>query len=59
MKMSNEDIRLYAKGCGVPFWRIAEEMGTSELTFTRLMRKELSKEQKSEIKKIINKVKGE
>lgn len=55
--MNNEDLRLYAKGCGVPFWKIADAMGKSELTFTRLMRKELSKEQKTEIIKIIDRIK--
>lgn len=57
--MNNNDIRLYAKGCGVPFWKIAEAMGKSEPTFTRLMRNELTEDQKSEIIKIINKLKGE
>lgn len=55
--MANSDIRLYAKGCGVSFWQIAKEMGKSEATFTRLMRDELTKEQKSEIKQIIKKLK--
>lgn len=53
-KLNNTDIRLYAKGRGVPLWKIADAMGKCELTITRLMRKELSNEKKAEIIKIID-----
>lgn len=57
--MNNNDIRFYAKGCGVPFWKIAEKLGISENTFTRIMRKEVSPEKKSEILSIIDQIKNE
>ena len=57
--MNNSDMRKYAKESGVPFWQIAKVMGKSEATFTRYMREELSGDQKKEIKKIIDQLKGE
>ena len=55
--MENIDIRLMAKEASVPFWQIAELMGISENTMTRLMRKPLNCETKQMIIQIINKVK--
>ena len=57
--MNNTDMRKYAKDSGVAFWQIAKVMGKSEATFTRYMREELSGDQKTEIKKIIDQLKGE
>lgn len=57
--MNNNEIRLYAKGSGVPFWKIAEKLGVSENTFTRIMRKEVSPEKKKEIITIIDQIKKE
>lgn len=51
--MENKDIRLEAKGAGVPFWKIADYLKVSEPTFTRLMRRELPAEKKAEIRAII------
>lgn len=56
--MNNTDIRQFAKDSGVAFWQIAKVMGKSEASFTRYMREELSRDQKSEIKEIIRKLKG-
>ena len=55
-RLNNKDIRLYARGSGVPFWKIAKAMGKSEPTFTRLMREELPEEKKTEIKNIIDRL---
>ncbi len=52
--MANESIRLKAKGAGIPFWKIANALGISEATMTRLMRTELNPEKKTEIESIIN-----
>lgn len=52
--MANEKIRLKAKGSGIPFWKIANALGISEATMTRLMRTELNPEKESEIEAIIN-----
>ena len=55
--MANKDIRLKAKGCGVPFWKIAAKLGISEPTMTRKLRFELSEAEKAKIFKIIEELK--
>lgn len=50
----NEDTRLYARGNGVPFWKIARALNISEPTMTRRLRTELSKEEKAKIFSIID-----
>ena len=47
--MENNDIRLYAKGAGVPLWRIAKKLGVSEATVTRMLRKPLSENEKGDL----------
>ena len=39
--MRNNTIREQAKSNGVKFWEIAEAMGVSEATVTRMLRREL------------------
>ena len=56
--MQNIDLRLRAKGAGVPLWRIAEALRISEPTLTRHLRKELSEKEKRQILSIIEKLKG-
>lgn len=51
--MVNEKIRFMAKGAGIPLWKIADALSISEATMTRLMRKELSLEEKAQIEEII------
>lgn len=51
----NEEIRR-AKG-SIPNWIIAEKLGIHENSFYRLLRKELSKEKKEEILRIIEELK--
>ncbi len=55
--MTNQDIREEARKAGVRLWQIADELGISEPTITRLMRKELTAEKKAEILKIIAQLK--
>lgn len=55
--MANKDIRLKAKGCGVPIWKIAAKLGISEPTMTRKLRFELSEAEKAKIFKIIEELK--
>lgn len=52
----NKEIRLLARGHGVPFWKICEELGVSEPTFTRLIRKPLDPEKKAQIIAIIERL---
>lgn len=51
--MCNTDIRETAKQAGVFLYAVADKLGISEPTMTRLLRKELSSDKKAEIKKII------
>ena len=55
----NDKIRRLAKGNGVPFWKICEEMNISEPTFTRLMRKPLEQDKESLIIEIIERLSQE
>jgi len=52
--MANQDIRRYAKENGVKLWQIAKVKRISEPTMTRLLRQELSDENKAEFRQIID-----
>ena len=54
--MPNLDIRRFARGNGVPLWRVCEAIGISEPTMTRRLRKELSEREKVELKEIIERL---
>jgi hypothetical protein len=54
----NEIIRRTAKASGVSFWKICDELGISEPTFTRLLRKPLSEEKQTDILNIIKRISG-
>ena len=58
MIKQNLDLRLYAKGQGVPLWAIADNIGISEQTLIRQWRQELSNEDKLKIRKIIENLKS-
>lgn len=45
----NQELKSYARRNGVRLWQIAEELGISEATMTRLMRRELLPEEKCTI----------
>jgi hypothetical protein len=55
----NLDLRLYAKGHGVPLWRIAQEFGFSEQTMIMRLRKQYSKEDAEEFMRIVDKISRE
>ena len=57
MKQANMNLRLEAKGAGIPFWRIAKKLGISEPTLTRWMREELKKDMQKKIRAIIAELK--
>ena len=59
MKLSNNDLREMAKAKNVRFWEIAEKMKISDPTMTRLLRKELPKEEKEKMILIINQIEKE
>lgn len=52
--MFNKDIRVAAKESGVYLYAIAEKLGISEPTMTRMLRKELSADKKAQIFSIIS-----
>lgn len=56
--MKNLDIRTEAKNAGVKLWQIADELGMTDGSFSRKLRKELNLEEKTKIKSIIAKLKG-
>ena len=52
----NMNLRLYARGHGVPLWRIAQEYGFSEQTMIMRLRKQYSKEDADEFMRIVDKL---
>ena len=50
---ANLDIRLMAKGSGVPLWKIAKVLKISEPTLTRKLRDELSESEKELFQTVI------
>lgn len=57
--MCNTDIRTAAKNSGVFLYAIADKLGISEPTMTRLMRRELPEEKKIQLKAIIAEIAAE
>lgn len=55
--MANKGIRNEIAGAGLKMWQIAQRLGISESTFTRLMRTEMTDKKKAEIKAIIEELK--
>jgi len=58
MKKPNNDLRMKARGNGVPLWAIGDKMEMSEQTLIRKWRKELSREEKEKIHDIIENLKA-
>lgn len=57
--MKNEIIREKAKKANVFIYQIADELGISEPTMTRMLRYELSKEKQSKMESVIEKISKE
>lgn len=53
MSTANSDIKSAAKAAGIYLYNIADRLGVSENTMTRLLRRELPAEKKEQIKGII------
>jgi len=51
--MKNNDIRQEAQKANVKLWQIAEKLSVTDSTFSKMLRKELSTEQKEKIFAII------
>lgn len=54
--MKNNDIRNMALMHGVKLWQIAEQLGITDSYFSRMLRKELTQENKEKIQNIIIKI---
>lgn len=54
----NLDIRNEAKKAGVKLWQIAERLNITDGNFSRKLRKELTDEEKTQIRAIILELKG-
>ena len=52
--MHNQDVRTEAKKAGVMLWQIADALGMNDGNFSRLLRRELPPEKKTQIFEIIN-----
>lgn len=57
--MKNKDVRASIKNAGFYQWQIAETMGIHEVKFSRMMRHELSPEEKQRIYEAIEKLSKE
>ncbi len=56
---NNADLRQTAKNAGVYFWQIADFCGVSEAYMTRLMRRELTAEERSRFLNAVEQLKQE
>lgn len=56
---TNLDIRKQMKENNIRQWQVAEQMGISEFTLSRKLRKELPQEQKDQLLEAVEKLKGE
>lgn len=56
---NNKDIRKMARRAGIPMWKIAVEMGVSENSLFRWLRRELPEERRAKIIEIIKKYEQE
>lgn len=57
--MSNQDIRRVAAEARIKLWQIADALGMADCSFSRKLRKELSKEEKEKIFSIIRELSKE
>lgn len=57
--MKNQDIRQEAQKTNIKLWQIAEKLGITDSTFSKMLRKELSDKQKEDIFTIIATLKKE
>lgn len=54
--MKTREIKLRARGAGVPQWKIADALGVSEPTLTRWLRHELPEEKQKQILEAIERL---
>ena len=57
--MANQEIKRAARAVDVPYWRIGRELGVSEATIQRMLRTELSDEDRQRIMEAIQRLERE
>lgn len=57
--MANREFRLFARGHGVPLWRLAQAVGVGEATLTRWLRVPLSTEREEQLREVVLCIAGE
>lgn len=57
-RQANLEVRQEALRAGVRHWRIADELGISEMKFCRMLRHELPEAEKKRILRAIDRLKG-
>lgn len=58
MERENLDERSLIKKSGIYFWQMADHLGMSEASFTRMMRHKLSEEEKQKIIRAIHEIRS-
>lgn len=58
MSKANQDIRNYARECGVYLWEIAAQIGISEPTITRMLRCEVTADKREQLLHVIDEIAG-
>lgn len=58
MEMDNEKIKVMLKNNGIPYWKLADELGVSENTVMRMMRKPLSEDKATAVKAAVLSIKA-
>lgn len=56
MEKANQDIRNHARESGVYLWEVAAQMGISEPTITRMMRRDVSVEKREQLLHVIDEI---
>lgn len=57
--MKNEDVKRFAKQCGVCLWRVADSLGIQDSALSKKLRRELPAEEKEKILSIIRELSQE
>ena len=55
-RLKNSDIRNKISEFNLKYWEVAENLGITDSTFSRRLRKELPEEEKTKILKVISKL---
>ncbi|MFS8651633.1 MAG: hypothetical protein FWJ66_06925 [Caldibacillus sp.] len=54
MKKPNDDVRLFVRQKGLYLWQVADQLGVSDMTLFRWLRKPLKDDQKQAIINAVN-----